>query len=78
MPIKCDVFDLKKPVDRINASTSSRSAAANSRGPGKRRKSAGVTRLTRSSVHCAERIVATRSWKAPLCFSAQSCFAVPG
>ena len=30
-------------------------------GPGSARKSPGVTRLTRSSVHCAERIVATSS-----------------
>src|SRR5438093_655500 len=38
---------------------------------GNREKSTGVTWFTRSSVHCAERIVATRSWKGSWCRSAQ-------
>src|SRR6267378_2171389 len=39
---------------------------------GNREKSAGVTLFTRSSVHCAERIVATRSWKGSSCRSAHA------
>src|SRR5439155_1431553 len=48
----------KKPVDLIICSSSSRSAAANAAASGYRAKSAGVTMLTRTSVHWAERIVA--------------------
>ena len=50
---------LKKPVDRMISSTSSCLAPANSSGVVKRSKRTGVTMFTRSSVHCAERIVAT-------------------
>ena len=42
-------------------SSSSGSAAASAAGVGIRAKSAGVTWLTRASVHCADRIVATSS-----------------
>jgi len=41
-------------------------------GEGYLRKSSGVTLFTRSSVHWAERMVATRSWKAFSCRSAHS------
>ena len=51
----------KKPVEWIASSTSLWSAPAKASGVGKRSNSGGVTRLTRSSVHCAERIVATSS-----------------
>ena len=53
--------DVYKRQVRIRASSSGRVAAAIAAGVGKRRKSSGVTRLTRTSVHCAERIVATSS-----------------
>jgi hypothetical protein len=49
----------KNPVERIRSSTSPCEAPARVRGSGKRAKSAGVTRLTRTSVHWAERMVAT-------------------
>ena len=53
----------RSPVERISASTSERSAAARAGAAGKRRNRAGVTWLTRASVHWAERIVATSSSK---------------
>ncbi len=59
------VFCRKNPVDWTSRSISAAGAAASAAGVGKRAKSAGVTMLTRSSVHCAERIVATRSCQAP-------------
>ena len=67
-PAPCRDFALlrKKPVVRASSSSSSRAAAAIALGVGKARKSAGVTRLTRTSVHCAERIVATVSCHALL------------
>ncbi len=43
------------------SSTSAGSAAARSWGVGYFAKSTGVTMFTRSSVHCADRIVAARS-----------------
>ena len=49
----------KNPVGRISASSTAGLAAASARACGNRSKSAGVTMLTRASVHCAERIVAT-------------------
>ena len=51
----------KKPVVRIRASSYGRGALDIAAGVGKRRKSSGVTMLTRTSVHWAERIVATSS-----------------
>ncbi len=44
-------------------------------GVGKWRKSSGVTMLTRASVHCAERMVATSSSQALRC-TARSCAGV--
>ena len=52
----------KKPVERISSSTSACEPAARARASGYRAKSAGVTMLTRTSVHWAERIVATSNW----------------
>ncbi len=57
-------FARKKPVLRIVSSTSASGAAASDAASGYLAKSCGVTMLTRSSVHWAERIVATESWKA--------------
>ena len=74
----CDAFERKKPVERIRSSSSLRSAAASACGVGKRANSAGMTRLTRSSVHWADRMVATSSSKGLWCCSAHSSFAVPG
>ena len=51
----------KNPVERISASSSAWSARARALGSGNRSNSDGVTVFTRASVHCAERIVATRS-----------------
>ena len=51
----------KKPVVFMRDSSSGREAWAMAAGVGKRRKSSGVTKLTRTSVHWAERMVATRS-----------------
>ena len=51
-------FDRKNPVDWMIRSSSSGSIAAKSRAVRQRAKSSGVTRFTRLSVHCAERIVA--------------------
>ena len=56
-------FCRKKPVGRTSASTSAGSAAASFSGVPQRRNSSGVTRFTIASVHCADRIVATSSWK---------------
>ena len=47
-------FDRKKPQDRTYGSTSSCVAAAKASSVGNRAKSAGVTWLTRSSVHWAD------------------------
>lgn len=54
-------FMLKKPVDRISSSTCPAGAEAIAAGVGYVANSRGVTIFTRSSVHCAERIVAERS-----------------
>lgn len=62
----------KKPVVRISSSNSGREAAAIALGVGKALKSAGVTRLTRTSVHWADKIVATRSCHALLWWRAQT------
>ena len=51
----------KKPVERISCSSSAGSAAAKAAALRYFANSAGVTLFTRSSVHCAERIVATSS-----------------
>ena len=56
-------FWRKKPVDRISGSSSAAAAFASARASGYCLKSAGVTMLTRSSVDCADRIVATSSSK---------------
>jgi hypothetical protein len=55
------VFERKNPVEWMSFSTSSGSAWARSAGVGYRANNAGVTMLTRSSVDCADRIVATSS-----------------
>src|SRR5947207_9653048 len=65
------VLDRKNPVDWIKPSTSSGSACARSSGVGYFANRAGVTMLTRSSVVCADRIVATSSSYAFECSSAQ-------
>ena len=54
-------FGAKKPHERMIASSSAGSAAASPLASGYRAKRAGVTRLTRTSVHCAERMTATMS-----------------
>src|ERR1700751_115276 len=46
-------------------------AYANAAGVGYFLKSPGVTMFTRSSVHCADRIVEIRSWNGLSCFNAQ-------
>ncbi len=61
MPCNEAALARKKPVDSIIASSSARSAAARSAAVGYLAKTNGVTRLTRASVHCAERIVAMSS-----------------
>jgi hypothetical protein len=60
---------LKNPVDRISRSIAPAGAAASAAASGNRAKSAGVTWLTRSSVHWAERIVETRSSSGEACSS---------
>src|ERR1700730_7177290 len=50
---------LKKPVLRISFASTSGRAAAKSSGVGYLANNPGVTALTRLSVHCAERMVAT-------------------
>src|SRR5262249_38365540 len=62
---------LKSPVDRISCARTSVSTAAKSAGVGYLANSPGVTSLTRLSVHCAERIVATSSSQGLRCVSAQ-------
>jgi hypothetical protein len=52
----------KKPVGWMIVSSSVRSAPAIARASGNRVNSAGVTRLTRLSVVCADSTVATSSW----------------
>lgn len=51
----------KKPVVLTNSSMDAMSASAKLLASGKRANKAGVTLFTRSSVHCADRIVATSS-----------------
>ncbi len=67
-------FDLfrKNPVVRITSSSSGREAAAIAAGVGYIPNSVGVTRFTRASVHCADRIVATVSSHAFRWFSAHT------
>ena len=60
-PIKDVALFRKKPVDRMISSSSARSAAAYSAADGYRENTTGVTRLTRTSVVCADRMVATAS-----------------
>ncbi len=55
------VLARKKPVGWMIRSTSARSAAASSAGPGYAAKSSGVVRLTRTSVVWAESTVAMSS-----------------
>ena len=57
----------KKPVERISSSKAACGRAAKSCGVGYFRNSSGVTLFTLSSVHWAERIVATSNWKAFSC-----------
>ena len=54
----------------MSDSSSLMSHSAKSRAVRKRANSAGVTRFTRASVHCAERIVATSSCSGFSCVSA--------
>ena len=61
MPMMLLVLLLKNPVERISSPTSAGSASARSAGAGYRANRAGVTRLTRTSVVCADRIVAVSS-----------------
>lgn len=58
------------PALRMWAATSSKLAAAKWWAVGKAGKSVSVIWFTRSSVHWAERMVATKSWNGPLCFRA--------
>ena len=59
------------PVGRTIASISSGAASARACGVPWRRNSTRVTSLTFASVHCAERMVATSSWKGVSKCSAQ-------
>src|SRR5262245_22350837 len=61
MPMSDRAFALKKPVEWISFSRAAGRASAKSRARRYRAKSFFVTALTRSSVHCAERMVAARS-----------------
>src|ERR1039457_192200 len=62
----------KKPVVRLILSSSARVAVDIACGVGKRLNNSGVAMLTRTSVHWAERIVATRSSQGELWVRAQS------
>src|SRR5580704_13977750 len=62
----------KNPAVRISSSSSGSGALAIAAGEGKRLNNSGVTMFTRTSVHCAERIVATRSSQGERCVSAQT------
>src|SRR5580704_4278908 len=62
----------KNPVVRINSSNSGNDAAAITLGVGNALNKAGVTKFTRTSVHCADRIVATVNSHAFLWLSAQT------
>src|SRR5689334_6013184 len=64
-------FERKKPVEWMIPSSSDGSAAARSAGVGYFANSVGVTMLTRSSVHCADRIVAQSNSNALVWLSAQ-------
>ena len=66
-------FDLlrKKPVERISGSSCSGFKAAKASTVGYFLKISGVTMLTRTSVACADRIVATSNSHALLCCKAQ-------
>ena len=59
MPMRFFAFERKNPVEWMISSSSSGLAAARSTGVGYRANTVGVTR---ASVHCADRIVAIRSW----------------
>ena len=59
-PFSDRVFWRKKPVSRIRRSIRSAGAASIARASGTSANRRGVTWFTRLSVHCAERIVATR------------------
>jgi hypothetical protein len=64
MPISDLDFWRKKPVERISGSSSAAAAPASAFASGYFLNSAGVTMFTRTSVDCADRIVATSSSKA--------------
>src|SRR5450432_1608526 len=72
VPLRLLAFWRKKPVVRMSASSLGSGAFAMASGVGYFLKSAGVTRLTRSSVHWADRIVAQTSWKGVSRSSSQS------
>src|SRR5918996_143018 len=78
MPMRLRVLFRKKPVDWMICSSSAGSAAARSSGRGYLPNTDGVTMLTRSSVVCADRIVATSSSYGLECSSAHRSLAVPG
>lgn len=59
--LMCFAFILKKPVGRTASSNKRISASAKSFNEGNCANSTRVTKLTRASVHCAERIVAKSS-----------------
>ena len=58
--IKARAFSQKKPALRMMSSIASGLAPAADAGFGKAANRRGVIRLTRSSVHCAERMTAAR------------------
>ena len=72
MPFRLFAFWRKKPVLRMMLSSAGSGAFAIACGVGYRRNSSGVTMLTRSSVHCADRIVAHTSWNGVSRSSSQS------
>src|SRR5262245_11209392 len=61
IPDRARALARKNPVEWISRSSVARSALAQSCARWYRRNRSAVTTFTRSSVHCAERIVATRS-----------------
>ena len=60
-PLRDRALERKNPVGLTNVSSSSRSASASDLGFGNLLNRSGVTLFTRSSVHCADKIVATNN-----------------
>ena len=78
IPMRLRALARKKPVEWMISSSSSGLARAKEAGSGYAPKRAGVTMFTRTSVLCADRIVAASSWNGESWSSAQRSSAVPG